>query len=244
MLFIQMNRIALIGLWLVIVLGLLSMEVRAQSFSGQTSSRTTNASHTLPERVPIKVDPASRVWLDGSANVVDFRCVAGIIESDGYLHDMNYEIMRAGNGRPHGQVQLEVSIPVQQLNCGKAPINRDMRKTLNADQYPTIKYKLGENRLMCCTDDALPQTMQIETFGDLTLSGKTRKERIIVTGQFIGTYQFRITGSHVIKMSDFGLEPPSPMMGLIKVNDQMIVNFDVIITLKDPAMFSQFMRRP
>jgi hypothetical protein len=45
-------------------------------------------------------------------------------------------------------------------------------------------------------------------------------------------------------MSEFGLEPPSPMMGLIKVNDEMIVNFDVILTLKDPARFSQYLKRP
>lgn len=239
-----MNRSALIGLWLVIALGLLSMEVRAQSISGQSGSRSTPVSHTASTSVAIKIDPASRVWLDGSANVVDFKCVAGIIDSKGYLHDMNIEIVRSGNGRPHGRVELEVSIPVQQLNCGKAPINRDMRKTLNAEKFPTIKYKLGDNRLMCCTDDVLPQTMEIETFGDLTLAGTTKKERIIVSGQFIGTYQLRVKGSHVVRMSEFGLEPPSPMMGLIKVNDEMIVNFDVIITLKDPAVLSQIMRRP
>lgn len=242
MLFIQMNRFVLSGLWLVIVLGLLSMEVRAQSFSGQARSQTVKTTTDIIERVPIKIDPASRVWLDGSANVVDFRCAAGIIDSEGYLEDVNLQIMKSGSGRPHGDIILHVKIPVKQLNCGKAPINRDMRKTLNADEFPVIEYVLLSSQLMCCTDDFLPKTMEIETVGNLTLSGNTREERIIISGQFIGTYQFRITGSHVIKMSEFGLEPPSPMMGLIKVHDQMIVNFDVILTLKDPAMFSQFMK--
>jgi hypothetical protein len=238
-----MIRIACTGLWLVIVLGLLPSEVRAQSFSGKPASNTTITERKFPAKVPITIDPVSRVWLDGSANVVDFKCVAGIIESTGFLHDMNMQLLQSGAGRPHGEVELQVRIPVNQLNCGKAPINRDMRKTLNADQFPVITYSLGDSRLMCCTDDTLPQTMEIETFGELTLSGVTRKERIIVSGQFIGTYQLRITGSHVINMSDFGLEPPSPMMGLIKVNDKMIVNFDVIITVKDPSMLTRLMQQ-
>jgi polyisoprenoid-binding protein YceI len=243
-LFIQMNRFAFSGLWLVIVLGLLSMEVRAQSFNGPANNRTVKTASEIPDRLPITIDPASRVWLDGSANVVDFRCAAGIIESSGYLLDFDMQVMQSGSGRPHGDIELLVKIPVQQLNCGKAPINRDMRKTLNAEEYPFIEYKLRSSQLMCCTDDFLPQTMEIETLGDLTLAGNTRQERIIVSGQFIGTYQFRITGSHVVKMSDFGLEPPSPMMGLIKVHDEMIVNFDAIITLKDPSIISKFMKRP
>ncbi len=238
-----MKRFLFSGLWLVIVLGLLSMEVRAQSFSGQANSQTVKTASEIIERVPITIDPASRVWLDGSANVVDFRCAAGIIESTGVLHDINVQILRSGGGRPHGDIELHVKIPVKQLNCGKAPINRDMRKTLNADEFPVIEYKLLSSQLMCCTDDELPQTMEIETVGNLTLSGNTRKEKIIISGQFIGTYQFRITGSHVVKMSDFGLEPPSPMLGLIKVDDEMIVNFDVILTLKDPGMISKYMKR-
>jgi hypothetical protein len=238
-----MIRIACTGLWLVIVLGLLSLEVRAQSFSGKPASTTNITERKFPDKVAITIDPVSRVWLDGSANVVDFKCVAGIIESTGFLNDMNMQLLQSGAGRPHGEVELQVRIPVNQLNCGKPPINRDMRKTLNADLFPVITYTLGESRLMCCTDDVLPQTMEIETFGELTLSGNTRKERIIVSGQFIGTYQLRITGSHVISMSDFGLEPPSPMMGLIKVNDKMIVNFDVIITVKDPSMLTRLMQQ-
>ena len=237
-----MNRFARSGLWLVIVLGLLSMEVRAQSFSGSANVRPANTTSDIIKQVPITIEPASGVWLDGSANVVDFRCAAGIIQSEGHLKDVNLQIFRSGEGRPHGDIVLHVKIPVQQLNCGKAPINRDMRKTLNADEFPVIEYRLLSSQLMCCTDDFLPQTMEIETVGNLTLSGNTREEKIIISGQFIGTYQFRITGSHVVKMSEFGLEPPSPMLGLIKVNDEMIVNFDVILTLKDPVLFSQYLK--
>ncbi len=239
-----MNRFFFTALWLAIVLGLLSVEVQAQSFSVISNSQSAKTTTDIIERVPISITPTSRVWLDGSANIIDFSCAAGMIESSGFLLDMNLQVLRSGQGRPHGDIELHVKIPVNELNCGKAPINRDMRKTLNADEYPVIEYKLLSSQLMCCTDDFLPQTMEIETVGNLTLSGKTRQERIIISGQFIGTYLFRITGSHLVRMSEFGLEPPSPMMGLIKVNDEMIVNFDVILTLKDPARFSQYLKRP
>lgn len=224
-------------LWLVMVLGLLNAEVRAQSLSGspnvQPNPMMTQSNLKLPAVVPLAIDPASRVWLDGSANIVDFTCVAGIIESNGFLNGFNAQ---SEGGRPHGEVQLQVSIPIKNLNCGKPPINRDMRRTLNADSHPFIVYTLGDNKLVDPSNRNLNGSFDIETFGELNISGKTRTEKIIVKGQFIGTWQFRVTGAHTIQMSDYGLEPPSPMMGLIKVNDELTVHFDVILTLKDMSM--------
>lgn len=224
-------------LWLVMVLGLLIAEVRAQSLSGSPSSNPgtalTQTNLRLPAVVPLAIDPASRVWLDGSANIVDFTCVAGIIDSRGSLNGFNAQ---AEGGRPHGEVQLQVSIPIKNLNCGKPPINRDMRRTLNSDEHPFIVYTLGENKLVDPNNRDLNGSFDIETFGELKISGKSRTEKIIVKGQFIGTWQFRVTGAHTIQMSDYGLEPPSPMMGLIKVNDELTVHFDVILTLKDMSI--------
>jgi hypothetical protein len=43
-----------------------------------------------------------------------------------------------------------------------------------------------------------------------------------------GTYQ--ATGSLPLLMSDFGIDPPTAMFGLIKVHDQITVRFKLIAT--------------
>jgi hypothetical protein len=218
------------SVWFVLMLGLLCSEVRAQSvtmnpFAGMTSLPN---GMQLNSSMPIEVAPSSKVWLEGSANIINFECAAGKIESKGVIHGLDTTAAIGG----HGQVVLEVSIPVQQLNCGKSGINRDMKNTLNADKHPYIVYKLDANRLISARPDGEHPIMEIETMGGLTISGLEREELITITGQFIGDWRFRVRGVHTIQMSEYNLTPPSPMMGLIKVHDELKVHFDVILTLK------------
>ena len=39
----------------------------------------------------------------------------------------------------------------------------------------------------------------------------------------------RVKGSKEILMSDFGVRPPTLMMGTLKVRDRVVVNFDVVL---------------
>lgn len=213
------------------MLGLLAAEVRAQSITMNPFSGMAPLPYgmQLNSSMPIEVDPSSKVWLEGSASIVNFECQAAVIESNGTIHGLD---TTASNPGGHGQVVLEVRIPVQQLSCGKSGINRDMKNTLNADEHPYIVYQLGTNRLISAIRNDHTAIMKIETMGNLTISGVERLEQIDITGQFIGDWRFRVKGVHTIEMSDYDLKPPSPMMGLIKVHDQLKVHFDVVLTLK------------
>ena len=222
-----------ISLWLVMMLGLLFVEVRAQSLLSVVPPEyiPLPSQRNILDELPIVVDPASRVWLTGSANIVNFQCVAGIIESTGSISGIDTTRSHSG---PHGKVTLEVKIPISKLNCGKPGINRDMKKTLNSEEYPYITYRLGENKPNRDPQQSTKNSFQIETDGELIISGFKRTETIKLDGQFIGAWQFRVKGQHPVLMSDYELDPPSPLMGLIKVNDELIVHFDVILTLKQP----------
>lgn len=107
-----------------------------------------------------------------------------------------------------------------------------MKSTLNARSHPYITYKLSRNELQRSSTENELFVFEISTWGNLEISGHQREEKIEVTGVFLGPWQFRVRGSHEINMSDFGLTPPSPMMGLIKVNDTLTVNFDVTFCLR------------
>ena len=38
-----------------------------------------------------------------------------------------------------------------------------------------------------------------------------------------------MTGSYTVKMTEFGLKPPTLMMGTLKVNENVAVNFDLYL---------------
>jgi polyisoprenoid-binding protein YceI len=133
---------------------------------------------------------------------------------------------------PHGDIHLEVHIPVAKMDCGRNGINRDMKNTLDASRFPFITYKLERNQLqgLNTADDYF--VFDINTWGKLQISGNERTEEIPIKGTFLGPWRFRVQGAHRVNMRDFGLQPPSPMMGLIKVDDMLTVHFDVTFCLR------------
>ncbi|KPP97071.1 MAG: YceI-like domain [Bacteroidetes bacterium HLUCCA01] len=195
----------------------------------ETAGQPNGAPVIFAERMPFAVLPESRLWLEGSANVVDFSCRATEITTYGGLAGLD-TLSRVP--APHGDVMLEVHIPVDKLDCGRGGINRDMKNTLNFRQHPYITYRLDRNQLMGLEVDDELFVFDISTWGGLTISGNEKQEEIQVEGKFLGPWQFRIRGSHRIAMSEFGLTPPSPMMGLIKVDDTLVVHFDVTLCLR------------
>lgn len=211
------------GAWAVLMLGVLFSEVRAQA----VDAKVMPVGLSEPA-FSIEVRQESKIWLEGSANVVDFACHASQISSQGTISGLDTSRVSPG---AHGAVVLEVRIPVSNLDCGKPPINRDMRNTLNASKHPLITYRLDRNRLIRAIGEGMSSVFEIETFGELVISGTSRMERIVVRGEFLGPWQFRITGSHRIHMPDYNLVPPSPMFGLIKVSDELVVHFDVVLSL-------------
>lgn len=197
--------------------------------SGVLIGQVSEGEFIFNDPMPFVLTTDSKVWLEGSANVINFECRATEITTFGSLAGLD---TLSQVPAPHGDINLEVRIPVRELDCGRSGINRDMRNTLNVSQHPFITYKLDRNSLIGLTTEDELFVFDIDTWGNLQISGNDREEQIHVIGKFLGPWQFQIKGSHDIKMSEFGLVPPSPMMGLIKVDDTMTVHFDVTFCLR------------
>jgi polyisoprenoid-binding protein YceI len=187
-------------------------------------------SRAEPRNMPVFVDPSSRLWLDGTSNVIDFSCITTDLLVDGTIIGLDTTLTTPAR---HDGIQIEVRIPVMEMDCGRAGINKDMRQTLDVRNHRNITYKLGEDRLIAAsTDESGAPIFEIATTGTLTIAGKARTEEIKVTGQLLENWRFRIRGSHAIHLTDYDISPPAPMMGLIRVDERMVVHFDVILKLE------------
>lgn len=167
--------------------------------------------------VPIRLETGSRIWLQGTAGPVHFSCQATQVEVTGHVS------LRA-HGHGHDQVELFVAIPVASMDCGLAAMNKDLRAALKADRHPTIRYALG--RYTVSQPYRIAQWM--ETYGQLSVAGETRPVNIRVLGQPDPGTGMRLTGHLPVDMTDFKVVPPSPMLGLVKVNKELNVYFDVV----------------
>jgi polyisoprenoid-binding protein YceI len=172
-------------------------------------------SYAQAQDLPVLLEPGSKIWLQGSAGPVGFSCTATKVDVKGSVH-------MAKQG--HDQVRLFVTIPVRQIDCGLEGINNDMRDALKYRQHPSVTYTLSGFNVV----GQRGLGHWVETRGKLTVAGTTRDVVIRLLGHPDSRNGMRITGQYEFDMTDYGIVPPSPMMGMIKVNKTMDIYFDVV----------------
>ena len=158
-------------------------------------------------------DRSSKIWVEGTSSVHDWDCqvaqFAGTLDAD--LGD-------AGLASLGG---TSVTIPVQGIDCDNGTMNGKLRDALG--QTP-VRYTLTSAGLGAPEADGW---FTIRAAGRLTIAGTTRPARMTVKAKALDGGGLRFTGQHALKMTDFGIDPPTALLGTLKTGDEVTVHFDV-----------------
>ena len=124
---------------------------------------------------------------------------------------------------------LDVRIPVAGLKSGDSGLDRNLRKAMKAALFPDVVYVLGRYEATKGADDGV---LTARAEGTLTIAGRTRP--VVMDVEFrLGPEGAAVKGAYVLKMSDYGIKPPTLMLGAIKVRDPLTIRFDLF--LKKPG---------
>ena len=192
------------------------------------------------------IHPESELELRGRATLRSWRFeshqVEGSVELEASLEDLDtlidqsIQMIRTGadvNLRDldlaSGPPRIQVTIPVSSLTSGNSRMTRDMFRALKKDQFPTIEYEFS--RLIGISlqqgADTSVTCFKLKTEGTLEIAG-TRKVIIInVTATRHKKDHFKLFGQKRLKMTDFGITPPSAFFGLIRAHDPLDIVFDL-----------------
>ncbi len=161
----------------------------------------------------------SRLWFDGTSTLRSWTCTADKIEAK---IDAESGVTDAVLDGRKVAGTLEVEFPVEKLECKNGTMNEHMRKALVATKYPEIKFDLSGYDLTKGTPPGA--TVQ----GSLTMNGQSHP--IAVPVQFVrADGALRVTGKVPLKMREWGVKPPTLMMGTIKVGEVVTVQFDLLL---------------
>jgi hypothetical protein len=175
----------------------------------------------------LALQPGSRLWIEGTSTVRAFRCTADSIEA---------RVATTGPGAvgalmtgAKAVLGAELRVPVARLECRNGTMNAHMLKALKAAEHPVITFTVSSYETRKQGDAA-----EGSATGELVLGGV--RKTITVVGAVSATPEgvLRIAGAHTLKMTEYGLKPPSLMMGTMKVREQVTVGFD--LQLKDAAV--------
>ena len=66
------------------------------------------------------------------------------------------------------------------------------------------------------------------TTGQLEIAGSRRPVSVMLNGRRLPDGHVRATGSTPLLLSEYGIDPPMSMLGLIKVHDQVEAHFELV----------------
>lgn len=160
----------------------------------------------------------SRVWVEGTSTVRAWRCESA--QASGAA--------TTAQGTPTveqvvSQVRgADVTIPVASLDCRNRTMDGHMRRALKADANPHIRFRLADL-------DAAQGEGAVRMNGTLSIAGTERPVGIDATVAPAEGGQLRVRGRKTFPMTEFGVTPPSLMMGTMKVRDPVTVHFDIVL---------------
>ncbi len=171
----------------------------------------------------MRIQPSSKVWVEGNSTVRRYKCdaarVTGSVATDPASSSTAIaDLQKAVRG-------AELSIPVAELACGDNTMDAHMRKALKAESHPAIRFQLTSH-------EVLPQGADkgtIKLTGRLNIAGKENVITMSADATQEANGALRVKGSKELKMTDFGVKPPSLMLGTLKVHDPVTVHFNVLL---------------
>jgi hypothetical protein len=177
--------------------------------------------------VEVQIRNSSRLFLEGTSNVTDFSCQVQEIPDRSRL----VILPNAGQNRIRFEKTF-LKVKSGGMDCGGRAINKDLQKALRVEEFPYIAIQLIEaNGLNPMPISLSEGWIDLDATTKITIAGTTNPVSIHLKGQKLGEKQFRFIGSRKLKMTDFGIDPPKPMLGLVKVDDQIVINFDLDVTV-------------
>lgn len=183
----------------------------------------SSAQAPIEANVQFRLDSESTITIEGTSTVNSFSCISKFIQGYGSFYGNPLRTENSG-------VSAEIAAQVKLFDCGKSRMNKDFWKALQSDRYPIITYALDEVSTNLPTDVASGE-IEITARGTLTIAGIERPVVLQLLARRVSENFYRATGTHEILMSDFNVEPPTALFGLIKARDNISILFDLKIKM-------------
>ena len=154
-----------------------------------------------------------RITVSGGSTVRSWSC-------DVTRFDATVRSPGAVEAMPNGRERASFEIPVSGIDCRNRTMNNHLREALHGEDHPSIVFELRSYTLVDGT------TLRAQ--GTLTVAG--RATPIEIDASYApGDGTLRVQGAKTLRMTSLGVQPPTLMLGTLKVHDPVTIGFDLVI---------------
>lgn len=176
------------------------------------------------ERVELVTTETSSITIKGTSTMHDWHMVSNQVNAKAIVYT-NDEAVKVES--------FKGSINVKTLKSGKDQMDSNAYKTLKSDKYPEITFNLVK------VINANSETQLITVLFDVAIAGNTKQLEIEASAIPVGDDSVQIKGSKALKMTDFGIKPPSFMFGAIKTGDDITVEFNLNLAVTPEVLTTE-----
>lgn len=169
----------------------------------------------------LSAQKTSKLSVEGTSTVRDWKCDATTIEAT--VTGAGAAATASAKEVGAAAKRALLTIPVAQLDCHNGTMNEHMRKALKASDNKTIEYRIATWDVTPRGDDSA----SVKTSGTLVLAGAEKPITVDLAAKRGSVGSWELTGSKTIQMTEWGVKPPSLMLGTMKVRDPVTIRFDL-----------------
>ena len=171
---------------------------------------------------PLDLQPESRLWVAGTSTVRSFQCQAGAF--DAKVESGGADAVAAVLAGQKAVSTVEVTVPAEKLDCRNGTMNEHLRKAIKAKEFPTVVFRASSYDLARVSD-----SVAVTLNGSLTLGGVEKPITVKAFAKSGDNGTLIVSGTREVRMTEFGLKPPTLMLGTMKVDEKITVGFDVVL---------------
>ncbi|XOV92971.1 MAG: hypothetical protein ACFHWX_22580 [Bacteroidota bacterium] len=164
---------------------------------------------------------SSKLTIHGKTNVNTFECELN--------QAFNHEILEVTSENSDLVIDFDglvLKYSIDKFDCGHEIMNKDFREILNSEEHPYFFLKINEIYIREETSEM--EKLDVKSFVTISLAG-VEQTKIIQDGVVINHDDQTLTfkGSRSLQMTDFNIKPPTKFLGLVTVEDELIVSFEI-----------------
>ncbi len=175
-------------------------------------------------QAPLSIGSA-RVTIAGTSNIHPYtasttkvRLTRAAVAGTG-ADDLWAEVLKPGVVQA-----FEVAIPAATLSSPREGLDKNMYKALKTDQFPDITFSLIRLEAI----DAAAGTAR--AIGTLRITGVEKEVALAITAKRTGS-MLTVQGSLDLLMTDYGIKPPTAMLGMLKTDPKVTVTFETVLAV-------------
>jgi hypothetical protein len=120
--------------------------------------------------------------------------------------------------------KLSFSTPVKSLKSEHTGMDNNTYKALNESTYKEITF-VGTSAHVTSLGN---NSYQIKVGGKLSIAGTTKETELVATGKYNpADKSLTVTGVKKFNMTEYGVKPPTALLGTIKTGDAITISYDV-----------------